>query len=324
MTANERPFDLVPARPAIDLARPRLRPNERARTFAALTDAWHGALHIPTFSLHKDRYVILSDVHKGDGGPRSDDFLHNRDIYLHALNYYRRGGFRLVLNGDIEEGWKARYSAIIDAYESDAFALEREFAREGHDHYLRIYGNHDEDWADPKQVRRYLWPALGRVQVHPAVVLGRRIFIVHGHQGDMNADRFSWISRRVIRHLWRPMQHKFEVSTLRAAGNNWIRRRRDQFLYEWARASRLLLIAGHTHRAMFESCARENQAIDFNTIRAANYLNDGCCVHTDCMTGIEIDRGEIRLVRWDIPGCNVAPQRSIAHSADLGAMLAEV
>ncbi len=312
MTANERkwiPFDLAPARPAIELPKPRLRPSERARTFEALTGAWHSALRIPTFQLHKDRYIILSDVHKGDGKPRSDDFLHNRDIYLHALNYYRGGGYRLVLNGDIEEGWKAPYSAIIDAYESDVFAVEREFAREGHNHYLRIYGNHDEDWADPQRVRRHLWPALGHIQVHPAVVLGNRIFIVHGHQGDMNADRLSWISRRIVRHLWRPLQNTFEVSSLRAAENNLIRRRRDQNLYEWARASGLLLIAGHTHRAMFESCACQDQQIDATTIRAANYLNDGCCVHTDCITGIEIDRGEIRLIRWDIPACNVTPQR---------------
>ena len=328
MTANERkwiPFDLAPARPAIELPKPRLRPSERARTFEALTDAWHGALRIPTFQLYKDRYIILSDVHKGDGKPRSDDFLHNRDIYLHALNYYRGGGLPSGAQRGYRRGLESPLFRRLSTLTKATFLLwNANLPARATTIICASTAITTKIGPIRSSVRRYLWPALGHIQVHPAVVLGNRIFIVHGHQGDMNADRLSWISRRIVRHLWRPLQNTFEVSSLRAAENNLIRRRRDQNLYEWARARGLLLIAGHTHRAMFESCACQDQQIDATTIRAANYLNDGCCVHTDCITGIEIDRGEIRLIRWDIPACNVTPQRSVHHSADLGAMLAAV
>ena len=47
-----------------------------------------------------------------------------------------------------------------------------------------------------------------------------------------------------------------------------------------------MLIAGHTHRPVFP----DNEA--------PPYFNDGSCVHPRCITGIEIQNGEVILIKW--------------------------
>jgi UDP-2,3-diacylglucosamine pyrophosphatase LpxH len=323
------------------------RKSERDHTFAALDAARERALRIPDFQIEAHRYAILSDIHKGDRRKGSDDFERNEMVYCYALQYYLDHGYRLILNGDVEEGWEANYTSIIEAYESSAFALEREFARQGESCYIRTYGNHDIEWSDPEQVQQHLAPVLGPIQVYPAVLLGDRIFVVHGHQGDPYSDQSAGFSRFVVRHFWRWLQGHLGLQSDRAAENNFIRRNRDRYLYEWAKANGLLLIAGHTHRAMFRSFSKTYQlklirdelierlnstadpymryllpaAIDridmiiwssteeldadkeisrLGEHPAPCYFNDGCCVHSNGMTGMEIDEGEIRLVKWEV------------------------
>jgi UDP-2,3-diacylglucosamine pyrophosphatase LpxH len=51
----------------------------------------------------RDRLVIFSDLHLGDGGPQ-DDFLPDTDLFFTVLReHYLSAGYALVLNGDIEE-----------------------------------------------------------------------------------------------------------------------------------------------------------------------------------------------------------------------------
>jgi UDP-2,3-diacylglucosamine pyrophosphatase LpxH len=359
--------------------------TERDDTFKSLNAARTRAFHIPDYRIESDRYVIFSDIHKGDREKGSDDFVRNEMIYCYALQYYLDQGYRLILNGDVEEGWEADYPSIIQAYESTAFAMERHFARQGGASYLRIYGNHDLEWADSAQVKEHLVPVLGPIQVYPAVRLGDRIFIVHGHQGEPYSDKSAGLSRLAVRYFWRPLQHIFGLMSNRAAEDNLIRRNRDRYLYEWAEANHLLLIAGHTHRAMFRSFSktyqlklirdelierlksttdpylrfllpaaieRINQVIwasseelerDKEQSRLGHdptpcYFNDGCCVHTNGMTGIELDQGEIRLVKWEIsdtycvvgggvrrrPDLFANIERRIYQTDDLGEILSQV
>lgn len=359
--------------------------NERDYTFESLNAARDKALHIADYQLESDRYIIFSDVHKGDRETGSDDFQRNEMIYCYALQYYLDHDYRLILNGDIEEGWEADYLAIIEAYESSAFRMEREFSRQGESHYIRIYGNHDLDWADPQKVKEHLAPVLGPIQVYPAAFLGDRIFIAHGHQGDPHSDQGAGCSRLAVRHLWRPLQHFLGLMSNRAAENNLIRRDRDRLLYEWAKANRLLLIAGHTHRPMFQSFSKTYQLklirdklieqlrstsdpyllfllpaaieritriIDASTEELEKdkeisriednplpcYFNDGCCVHTNGITGVEIDQGEIRLVKWEVSDtyCEVGGgtrrrpdlfaniERKIYQSGGLGEILSRI
>ena len=283
------------------------------------------ALNVPDFRVARDRYIILSDLHKGDKQARSDDFQHNEALYCQALRYYLDGDYRLVLNGDVEEGWKTRFSKIVEAYEHTAYALERQFLRRGSDHYVRIYGNHDNDLADAEFVNRCLQPVMASpLRVYPALVLGNRLMITHGHQGSRNSDRRAWLSRQIVRHLWRPLQLLFELKNVRACEFMSFRRRRDQFLYEWARVHDVMMIASHTHRAMFDPLPiqdEEERALSLGEDPVPRYFNTGCCVFTDAITGIEIDQGEIRLVKWEH---NPAGQtrRTVNRTGDLAAYLA--
>lgn len=61
------------------------------------------------------------------------------------------------------------------------------------------------------------------------------------------------------------------------------------------------------------------------------YMNEGSCVHTNGITALEIDRGEIRLIRWDKPK-EVAEKspipyhlnRKVYQSGDLGEILSKI
>ena len=91
--------------------------RERGRTSRRLDEDTEQGLGI-LFDITKDRFAILSDVHKGNCVDEGDDFKHNKNLYRHALDYYLKEEFNLVLSGDIEEGWEFDYKNIIEAYKS--------------------------------------------------------------------------------------------------------------------------------------------------------------------------------------------------------------
>jgi hypothetical protein len=72
----------------------------------------------------------------------------------------------------------------------------------------------------------------------------------------------------------------------RPAKNYRKRYRIEQKLGAWVRASGHMLVAGHTHRPQFPDPGE------------LSYFNDGCCVHPRCITGIEIQEGQIALIKW--------------------------
>ena len=327
-----------------------MKTDEQKYTFERLDEAKSEAQKIP-FDINEDRIIVLSDVHKGDRQKGSDDFQHNEAIYCCALDYYLKRDFKLILAGDVEEAWECKYKDITRHYEHTAFQMEKRFVEKekatGICYYYRILGNHDGVLADPEMVKEYLWPVLGEISVHPALFLGDKIFIVHGHQGDIHSDRGAKLSYSIVRYIWKPLQNVFKFMNTSAAKNNKIRRKRDQYLFEWAKSNDLMLIAGHTHRGMFESFSKTDQlqrkkseleaklaaATDpaaklllqvahkkiskiveeskeelskdkeisrLGTSPIPCYFNDGCCVHPDGITGIEIDRKKIRLVKWEL------------------------
>lgn len=287
---------------------------ERLHTFMALDTYRRNALHLPHFQANRDRYIIFSDLHKGDHRQHVDEFRHNEKLYCDALHYYLQHDYGLILNGDIEEGWKNRYGRIIAAYGDSTYAVEREFARQGQARHLRIWGNHDYAWSRLALVKRFLRPILHRpINVFPAVLLGNHILITHGHQGDPKSDFGARLSQLVVRYIWRPLQQTFGLERPVIAEDNPIWRTREFHLHEWARSRRLLLIAGHTHRPSFMP----------ETL--PNYLNSGCCIAENGIHGIEIDRGMVRLVKWQKSSVeSVSAQRVVYQSADLNRMLALV
>ena len=292
--------------------------SEQVHTFKALDHARKNGLHISDFQLSKDRYVIFSDAHKGNGKAGLDDFRHNEQLYCQTLRHYLNHEYRLILNGDVEECWKSPLSTIMARYESTAFEIERQFAEQGSEFYMRTYGNHDDDWANPNKVNKHLSPILRQdIKVYPSIRIGNHLMIAHGHQGDLTSDRISQFSRRVVRRLWKPMQQLFKVKIPgKYAANNPIRSKRDRYLHQWAVKNRQVLIAGHTHRALFNPHPQ--------TEPTDHYINVGCCVLLDGMTGIEIDRGEIRLVKWAMNDSNSRIDRTVFATSDLGALISRL
>lgn len=352
--------------------------GEDRRTQDSLGEYMRTALSIP-FDVKEDRFVVMSDVHRGNRRDEGDDFRHNENLYCQALGHYLDDDFSLVLAGDVEEGWEFNYATIINAYRDPIYDLERQFVEKGT--YYRIFGNHDSDWVKGEKVDNLLKPVLGEIEVYPALLIGERILVAHGHQGDFLSDVHAWFSRPFNKHAWNPIgQNIFGAkNTLRTAYSNKRRDGRDESLYKWARANGILLIAGHTHRGMFESYSKVDRltmrnvelqkdlreaADESERLHAAErlqeteqaikaseegrtrpsatprlgekpvpcYFNVGCCVFTDGMTAIEIDRGVIRFVKWEYSTevaagdrrPPVSANRLVYESGDLQTILSDI
>jgi hypothetical protein len=214
------------------------------------------------------RYIIFSDQHKGARNG-ADDFQRSERAYNAALAYYYADRYTLVELGDVEELWEERPGPVVAAYQH-SLMLSARFHKAGR--YLRIYGNHDDAWSFRDQVERHLTDVYGKdLVVHESVRLrvvdGDRelglIWLIHGHQGTTESDRFSWLARLPVRYIWRPIQRLFNIS-LNTPAKDWLLRERHNIaLYRWAAAqSRLLLIAGHTHRPVIQSKSHAQQLVE--------------------------------------------------------------
>lgn len=209
--------------------------------------------------LEAARIVIFSDQHKGtrDG---ADDFRGCERAYNAALGYYLEAGYTLVALGDVEELWECRPTPVIRSYRN-TLALEAEFHRHGR--YLRLWGNHDDLWGFESGAAKHLHPIYGEdLKVHEALKLNARlagkkigqIFLVHGHQGTTFSQRYTTVSRIVVRYIWRPLQRLTRLPSTTPAKDFQLRAQHDVAMYQWAESKHgLVLIAGHTHRPVFGS-----------------------------------------------------------------------
>ncbi len=307
-------------------------PLRRRLTARALDQAYESALNIEAFSPETDSYVVISDVHKADRGG-SDDFKHNEMIMLYALRHYLENDFRLVLAGDIEEAWESSPEEIAAQYGKTVFALERKFNEKGKNYYIRLLGNHDDFLARPGAVRGFLEPLVGPLQVHPALKLGKNIFVVHGHQGELFSYHLAFLGKAAARFIWKPLQIVFGLTVEPFIENQIKRNNRDRLLSSWAESRGMLLISGHHHRAVFKSknethfireaidrVKKSRDEFDLAYIlpylqhklqvsrkwpqtkgapSGSRYFNCGCAVYRNGLTAIEITGGQIRLVKWE-------------------------
>lgn len=125
-----------------------------------------------TFVRRHYRTVFLSDLHLGLRASRADlllDFLGDMDCG------------RIVLVGDIVDGWRLRKSWYWDAYHDEVIRLLLRKAREGVE-ILYIPGNHDEMFRD--------WVGLEVAGIHlvqqaeHVTADGRRLLVMHGDEFD--------------------------------------------------------------------------------------------------------------------------------------------
>ena len=223
---------------------------------------------VQELDLDTARVVVFSDHHKG-GRDGADDFRGCERAYTAALAYYLETGFRLIALGDVEELWECSPKEVVAAY-GNTLELEGQFHAAGR--YERFFGNHDDQWRQPKEVSKHLGRFFPDLRVREALKLrvvreGKPLgllFFAHGHQGTLDSDRFAWLSRPVVRHVWRPLQRRLNMRSTPPSRNFELRQRHDEAMYSWARnhPAKPVLIAGHTHRPVFwtsQAAAKESE-----------------------------------------------------------------
>jgi UDP-2,3-diacylglucosamine pyrophosphatase LpxH len=319
------------------------------------------------FDPRRDRFVLFSDHHKGDASP-ADDFKKNASLYASALDYYRQNNFKLIVLGDNEELWENRYDQIYPHYK-DIILQEIHMAPESSEgKKLRLWGNHDKEVSLARFNRfrqRKNANILNQVDYREGLCLGEDIFLVHGHQGRFFEDQAWRISRWAVQFIWKTIQMIFHIGLDGPAENYKIRDDLERSYYMWAKEKRVLLICGHTHRAIFGSMthfdrlqidihhlekillsaspemkkasekdlARKNaevkkilsrrsgkspQSFESDLTRPVPcYFNDGCCGYTNGITCVEIDKKNIRLVKWQ----RQKTQRQILQEKNLQTLL---
>lgn len=225
--------------------------QDKALTEKKLTEMWKdastGSLDIPG-----KKYVLMSDLHFGDGGS-ADDFNDNEPALIAALEHYHQNGFELVLLGDIEEFWQFELPKINSRYSDTVYKRIRAF---GDDKVHRIFGNHDIDWAtscDPaKNTPLESLCAVEALKLRDGN--GREVaLLVHGHQGSVESDKNSWISRAGVRVFAKveSVAKFFGLYGHKSATKSMIATDYERIMYEWAKSNKVMLFCGHSHRAMF-------------------------------------------------------------------------
>lgn len=200
-----------------------------------------------------DRLIVFSDLHKGtrDG---ADDFWRSERAYVAALAHYLELGHRLVVLGDADELWENRAAKVLACY-GDVLDLEAEFHAQGR--YVRVWGNHDDDWRRARKVRRLHAALGGEIPVYEAVKLHLSghgmLFLTHGHQGTADSQILATVSRPGVM-VFGFLQRRFKRPWNTPAVDARLREPHDLAMFAWARdreETGLVLIAGHTHRPVF-------------------------------------------------------------------------
>jgi predicted phosphodiesterase len=237
---------------------------DRERVFKALTnllacivkgDTKKGLL-IP-FEAGKEKFIVFSDMHKGAKNG-ADDFAVCEQSYLTALEFYYNNGFHFIALGDSEELWENSLSAIKKQQQA-TFELEKKFIPLNA--FIKIFGNHDLQWANDPLAPYQLKELYGcTVPIYEGVVLQTiirnkvvRIYCTHGHQGDEMSDG-NWFTKFFIARIWAPFQAYLRINPNTPAFNDHLKSAHNTMMYEWsAQQSDLILITGHTHQPVFES-----------------------------------------------------------------------
>ncbi|KQS32415.1 metallophosphoesterase [Pedobacter sp. Leaf194] len=304
-----------------------------------------------------DRFIILSDQHKG-ARDFADDFALAEKNYLGALQFYESEKFHYINLGDSEELWENLMETII-RHNKQTFEAEKLFINRNaftkifgnHDLYWdndplsqlnlkRIYG----------EVIRIYEGAILRFDFDGTVL---DVFLTHGHQGDLQSDG-NWFSKWFVSTIWAPLQSYLRINLNTPAYNNQLKTVHNTLMYNWVQAQKnIALITGHTHQPVFASLThlerlyvkltKATAAHDAIAVEAVNkeltgleakgedstisnkyrsgYFNSGCCCFNDGdITGIEIESGQIRLIKWSYQKSG-HPQRYVLEEMSLKNLL---
>lgn len=208
------------------------------------------------------KFAIFSDLHLGDKS-NADNFKTNEKAFVSVLEYYKKENYQLILLGDIEELWQFDLTDIVKSYKQTIY---RQFQEFGEGRVFRIFGNHDIDFAAPIDPL-YHAPEIRKGAAEFIKMrddAGKtRILLLHGHQGTTDADKKSWLSRAVVRGIWTPIERILpslnDLLFSPAATNSPILSDYERELYAWAKTHKMILICGHSHRAIFAASVFANK-----------------------------------------------------------------
>ncbi len=250
----------------------------------------------------QSKFIIFSDIHRGDNS-FADDFSNNRNIYYHALKHYYKNGFTYCELGDGDELWEnIEFESIFYAHQN-IFDLMKKFYNE--DRLYRLLGNHDMIYSRKRYVEKHLFSYYDKVSgqdepLFPGITFSeglvlehedtnQEIFMLHGHQAEW-MNYIGWrFNRFMVRILWRQLQ-VFGIGDPTSPAKNYkemikVEKRTKRWIMN---NKNLFTIIGHTHRPRFPEPGD------------IALFNDGSCVHPRSITGLEIENGEITLIKWHI------------------------
>jgi len=304
-----------------------------------------------------DKFIILSDQHKG-ARDYADDFALAEINYLAALDYYNKAQFHYINLGDSEELWENLLESIIkhnkQTFEKEKLFINRKAFTKifgNHDLYW------DNDPLASFNLNRIYGQ---KVSVYEGVILKIKfqtsmlnIFLTHGHQGDLQSDG-NWFSKWFVSTIWAPVQSYLQINPNTPAYDNQLKTAHNSLMYSWQSEQRnTALITGHTHQPVFASLThleriylklkkattarhqpeinelneelkkrvkRGDDVPEFKTYKPG-YFNSGCCCFSDGdITGIEIESGFIKLIKWSFQKTG-APERTVLEEMKLVELL---
>lgn len=289
----------------------------------------------PKYTLQKgDRFVVFSDMHIGDRSGL-DEFAPNADLFKSVLQqYYEQHGYRVVLNGDIEELKRFRLGNIMAAWPQ----LYATFGRLATQQRLyKLVGNHDTELMSHRDVD-FTTTLPGLTLVYNDDTL----LIFHGHQASHLFTTYNDVLGFFLRYVMTPLG----IKNLSVSHSSSRKFRIERRVYQYSSEHKLLSVIGHTHRPLFESlskidatkfrieklCREYTSGDDARRASIENELgvyknelatatrrykrngyssslynsdllvpcvfNSGCTIGKRGMTAVEIDDGRIRLVHW--------------------------
>ncbi len=290
----------------------------------------------PTIELSsKNKWVIFSDLHMGDGGS-TDDFKRNSKLFGTVLKYrYLNEDYSLILNGDIEELQRFQVEKIVGKWK-EIYALFDAFNRK--DSFFKTIGNHDLELKLMKNL-----PFDYAHYESLKLKFGKdHLFVFHGHQASKKYQEHNELIGFTLKYFANPLG----IKSYSVSHSSQKQYKIEKQVYGFSAFQKVVSIIGHTHRPLFESLHKverlkfnieqlcrdhvnareEDQDSIKQEIKAQkkelkkhyrqnkghsfqNYVyntlfhipcvfNSGCVVGKHGMTCLEIEGDQIRLVHW--------------------------
>jgi predicted phosphodiesterase len=306
------------------------------------------------YDLQTGRFIIFSDQHKG-ARDSADDFMVAEKNYLAALDYYYNNDFTFINLGDCEELWENTPDAVMKmnktVLQAEARFLEKQrYYRIFGNHDLEWkYPFQQMLYLKPLFGDTLaVYEGIELQTQHNNKTYS--IFLTHGHQGDQRSDG-NPVSMWIVAAIWTPIQRFLDINVNTTSDSFELIDAHNIIMYEWsATQQQLVFISGHTHKPVFASfdhidlLTHQLQDAQKNADAAAiakieaelvvhtkqyqgkkfvksmaypSYFNSGCCCFDDGdISGIEIEGGYIRLIKWETPP-NGTPVKKVLEASPL-------